>query len=146
MAEHVGSWALLNWFQQRPLTDAWARISDAAHRERILRWWIRASESDEWTFAELRSLLAYLLAAGEVPGPLAQWGLEVAAERRRPPARSGPKGNRTADFLVAFEAKWRNMDGESMRSIHRDLARRIYRTEDAVRDAVKRGFRTPRGG
>ena len=137
------TWALFDWYQARPLVEQWARLSRSGAGAR-LACWIRVAERDEWTFDQLRRLLANLHAAGaDVPAALQEWALDVAAGFRRRPSRSGPKGNRTQDFALAVEALWRNQRGESKRAIERDLARRIHRSEDAVRVAIKRGYRVP---
>ena len=139
--------ALFDWNRGLPLAEQWTEVSRASEEdgERLLDCWIDAAERDEWTFDQLCRLLAKLRAVGEdVPTALREWAVDVVAGCRVRPSRPGPKGNREQDFELACESVARRLfDGESKRSIERDFSRRIHRTEDAVRAAIKRGFRVP---
>ena len=137
------SWALLQWRMRVPFVRQWA-LGASEHGD-ILEFWIRASEYDPWSFQELRRLLDALLDAGEAPDALERWGLEFAAERRKPPARRGPRTDYRKDFLTAFEVLWREADGESLNGVYASIAEREPRSPSTVRSAHERSKIDPRG-
>ena len=82
MDEFPGLSACRAWVLRERLPDHWARI-DPDQRDRALAFWIRASETDEWTFEQLRDLVGAAMDAGESAPALDQWAREVTARRRR---------------------------------------------------------------
>lgn len=100
-AHDPGAFALWEWFETTPLSRTWSQCSKQ-NQERLMRFWLRASEEDPWTFEQLGLLLRNLLEASEtIPRTLRRWGLEVAAGLREAPRRTGPKGNRTRNARIA---------------------------------------------
>ena len=96
-----GTVALWEWFETIPLSNTWSQCS-ASNQERLLTFWLLASEDDPWTFEQLKLLLGELLeASGTIPSILCRWGLEVAVGLRAAPRRTGPKGDRTRDARIA---------------------------------------------
>lgn len=145
MGERPGTWEVVNWYLSTPLVKQWGLISEDS-RERILAFWLRASERDAWTFRQLQELLDSLIDEGEIPALLQAWAIDVAAGRRRVPVRTGPKGNRSADFKMALEAMFRHELGqESLRGVYREIGERANRSPEAVESAVKRGRQWPPG-
>ena len=142
MGKWPGTWALVNWKMQTSFVKQWAL--GASDDEAILAFWIRASEHDRWTFGQLQELLDSLIDEGEIPAVLQDWALDVAARRRQASSRRGPKGDPSSDFRVFFESLMRQTwGGESLRSVHRDIALRRNRSPGAIESAAKRGRQSP---
>ena len=123
MDDSPGGWACFQWYERWPLPEQWVNTS-SDFQERVLAFWIRASESDEWTFSQLNDLLAILhdSESEEIPPALNTWGIEVALGRRKVPLGrpTDPVGDaRTATvehFLTEFF-------GFSKRRAHQEIAK-----------------------
>ena len=133
-----GGFARYLWEEKMPLPDAWAQHSPSFH-DRILAYWIEKSESDEWTFDQLRNLLGNMMDTDEpVLPPLQRWAYEVAAGRRKCPTRRGPKGDRTRDAHIAARV-YILRKGMSQRAAERLLADELNMSPEAVASARRRG-------
>ena len=143
-----GAVARYDWGEKFQLTDQWrCDVSPQTEalfpdrRDKLLAFWIERSETDDWTFEQLRELLGAMMNAGEsVPPALDQWAREVAARRRKRPTRTGPKGDRTRDFRIAgmVHALSSAMSG---RAAKRLIGESLHMSEEAVEGARVRGRR-----
>ena len=157
MAEHPGGWALRCWYWRKPLPEQWAQTPDA-FRDRVLKFWVEASESDPWTFDGLRKLLRDMIDRDdEIPPALTRWGLEVAAKRRRkrPGRKRDPQGDLRVLMAVVFAKEFL---GWSERRACREIAKmpwpqrspdgtlngsKIHRSWQAVQSAANRAKGLP---
>ena len=143
MADFPGWLAVRSWKRRESMTDTWA-LTPPDQRDRVLAFWIRASESDEWTFEQLRALFGELMDASEVPGALQAWANELASSRRRPPTRRGPKGDPRDDLRTMVDVMLRSeLGGVSRRQAYREVAEETNRSPEAVESAARRGGRWP---
>ena len=148
MAEHP-SWPVRQvwrpWMLREPLSNQWAAIAHE-HRNEVLDFWIRAAESDEWTFSQLEGLVDRLMDTHDFPPILKKWSHEVTARRRKPPSRTGPKSDPRNDFRTMVDVMLRSeFGGMSQRAAHREIGKETNRSESAVESAARRGGRYPRG-
>ena len=129
------------WRLRHSFESVWRVERDEHERERILRFWLRASCEDVWTFRELRALLGCMLDEGRpVPATLQTWANEVAAGRRFEPEKvRGPKPDIRRDYEMLIGAvigtEW---TGWSWRRAYRELGKLYHCSPAAARDAVKR--------
>ena len=121
MDEGPGGRAHRNWYWRKPLVDQWAETGER-FRDRVLAFWIRVSERDDWTFDQLKDLLRHMLDSGEeVPAALNQWALEVAAERRQ--KKVGRKSDPNGDFRTLMGVEFaKELFGWSARRAYREIA------------------------
>ena len=148
MDEFPGLSACRAWVLRERLPDHWARI-DPDQRDRALAFWIRASETDEWTFEQLRDLVGAAMDVGETTPALDQWAREVTARRRRKPTRTGPKSNPQSDYrlMAAVEIR-RLVFGETDHAARRAVAEELNAKNpqyNKVRKAHERANRWPPG-
>ena len=142
MDEPPSGWERRNWALRESLPDQWAE-TPPRKRDRVLAYWLRASETDEWTFDQLRDLVGALLDAGKTMPALDQWAREFAAGRREKPIRPGRKSDPTSDHLTMAEIEVRKaVRGESDRAAQRAVAEErnpIHPQYDKVRGEHERG-------
>ena len=145
MADFAGPGACRSWWLREPLTDQWARC-EPTERDRRLRFWLRASEDDEWTFDQVHELFASRFDAGDVPAALQRWANEVHLCRRQRPTRTGPKHDRRADYkAMVGTVILTELFGLSKRAAYREIAPVRHRGPEAIESAAKRGSRWPPG-
>ena len=126
MAEYPGGWAVRQWHWREPLPKQWAETSDA-FRDRVLKFWITASESDPWTFDQLKILHADLTTQNdEAPAALEEWRLEVEAGQRRIKRgrKRDPQGDLRALMAVTFSKEF---FGWSERRACREVSKMLWR-------------------
>ena len=130
----AGAYWQLRWALNLPLPQ---EASDEA-----IAYWIEKAEVDPWTFTDLQLHLHCLLDAEADPPPvLVEWGLEVAARRRKPSIRRGPKGDRKRDFLIAAAVRMADhFDDVSERAVMREIGKRLNLSYEAVASARRRGL------
>ena len=145
MGEFPGWLVCRAWMLREPLTTQWALI-EPDERDHVLAFWIRASESDAWTFDQLGDLVGTVMNAGEEIPTLDQWAREVASRRRCTPTRRGPKGDRRTDFRTMLDVALRTeFFGMSKRAAYREIGAETNRSPEAVESASKRGNQWPPG-
>ena len=84
MDDYPGGLACRDWYLRIPLTEQWTETS-ADFRECVLAFWIRASESDAWTYSQLQVLMQNFLDTNEdSPSALQTWANNIAADRIKP--------------------------------------------------------------
>ena len=129
-----------------PLPEQWAEAS-GGFRDRVLAFWVRASETDEWTFIQLRALLADMIDSGEtIPPTLQAWANEYAVGRREPPIRKGRKSYPEKDIQILWmEIFLTENFGVSKRSAHGEIAKAFNRSQEGVESAARRARRRPPG-
>ena len=111
---------------RKALPDQWCpENSDPASRTAALRWWIRASEVDTWTYDQLGDLVGWHIDAGEdLPDDLLEWALEKAANRHGP-RRPGRKSDPKSDCEVMVEVLWKTMfEGKSANRVYHEIGKR----------------------
>ena len=99
--------------------------------------------------SRLRELLDSLIDKGDIPPPLQQWAIEVAARRRSRPTRRGPKSDPRGDFRMWVDAILRKeLKGMSLRAAYREISAESKHknlSPEAVESAVRRGKQWPPG-
>ena len=121
MDDYPGGWACYQWYWRTPLSKQWAKTSDE-FRERVLSFWIRASEYDKWTYLQLRELFAELDASGsDIPPVLQAWVNDGFLGRhetkvRRPTDPQGDTRTLMAEMVLCALFGW------SKRRAHREIA------------------------
>ena len=143
----LGRWGCVNWMMRKPLDDQWRRISDPDDRIMALRWWIRISEHDAWTYDQLAELLAWHLDVGQdPPRPLTEWAHRVAAKHRSAPTKPGRRSKPEKDIKVLAEFMFKKLVEEKsdIRS-YTGVGERVGRAPSSVRSAVERAGRWPPG-
>ena len=136
--DYPGGMAVLHWTWRVPLSEQWADVSEE-FQDRHLRFWIRASEEDEWTFSQLQELLDALLDSGsEIPHVLGAWAYEVAAERRSPPTRRGPKSDFDRDMRILAGEHILKLLGKSQRQAHQLIGDALNLSREGVHRAATR--------
>ena len=140
MPELAPSGAMHAWRARHSFASVWRVDWDKDKRERVLRFWLRAAEHDDWTFRELQALLRTILHEGQpVPAPLQAWANEVAAGLRFEPKRTGPKTDHRRDYQMLVGALiWTDWFGWSWRRAYCKLGELYHCSPEAARDAVKR--------
>lgn len=143
MDNFPGWLAVRAWKLREPLTSQW-KLTEPDQRDRVLAFWIRASESDKWTFEQLQDLLNSVMDANEIPDALQAWANEVTARRRKIPTRRGPKSDPRGDFKTMVDAILRKaLRGTSLRRAYHEIAKKANRSPEAVESAVRRGKQWP---